>query len=85
MIKLNSPFPYLLLGSIILLLFRTTKLKMVPLQDRVILQFNNILNKPIKNLKVNIDGQELITDENGQIILSLMPKQIKPKLYILIK
>jgi hypothetical protein len=55
------------------------------LQDRVILQFNNILNRPIKNLKVNIDGQELITDENGQIILSSMPKQIKPKLYILIK
>jgi hypothetical protein len=85
MIKLSSPFPYLILGSITLLLFRTTKLKIIPLQDRVILQFNNILDKPIKNLKVNIDGQELITDENGQIILSSMPKQIKPKLHILIK
>ncbi len=85
MIKLSSPFPYLLLGSIILLLFRTIKLKIIPLQDRVILQFNNILNMPIKNLKVNIDGQELVTDENGQIILSSMPKQIKPKLYIMIK
>jgi hypothetical protein len=85
MIKLSSPFPYLLLGSIILLLFRIIKLKIIALQDRVILQFNNILNMPIKNLKINIDGQELVTDENGQIILSSMPKQIKPNLYILIK
>jgi hypothetical protein len=83
MIKLDSSFPYLLLGSTILLLYRTIKLKIIPLQDRVILQFNNILNKPIKNLKVNIDGQELITDENGQIILSSMPKNIKVNLYLL--
>jgi len=86
-IKLSSPFPYLLLGSTILLLSRTIKLKMIPLQDRVILQFNNILDKPIKNLKVNIDGQELITDENGQIILPELPdeKNIKVKLFILTK
>jgi hypothetical protein len=87
MIKLNSPFPYLLLGSIILLLSRTIKLKIIPLQDRVILQFNNLLDKPIKNLKVNINGQELITDENGQIILPELPdeKNIKVKLFILTK
>jgi hypothetical protein len=86
-IKLSSPFPYLLLGSIILLLSRTIKLKIIPLQDRVILQFNNILDKPIKNLKVNIDGQELVTDENGQIILPELPdeKNIKVKLFILTK
>ncbi len=87
MIKLSSPFPYLLIGSIILLLSRIIKLKIIPLQDRVILQFNNILDKPIKNLKVNIDGQELITDENGQIILPELPdeKNIKVKLFILTK
>jgi hypothetical protein len=83
MIKLDSSFPYLLLGSTILLLSRTIKLKIIPLQDRVILQFNNILNRPIKNLKVDIDGQELVTDENGQIILSSMPKNIKVNLYLL--
>ncbi|MCS7122553.1 MAG: hypothetical protein NZ908_01185, partial [Candidatus Micrarchaeota archaeon] len=67
----------ILLAGSILFLFRTVRVTIIRNGQSNIIEIRNILNNPVRGVRVRILDRTYVTDENGRIITDLPIDQIR--------
>ncbi|MEM1877144.1 MAG: hypothetical protein QXH21_10225, partial [Ignisphaera sp.] len=77
-IILPQQLPLLFTLSLLSLLayLRVLKMRVIMLNDRTIITFRSITNRPVRNVSVRIFDQIYRSDENGQIIINIPTEDV---------